>query len=731
MRLEENLLFNNRYRLSSLLGSGGFSQVWLAEDTASSDMKIALKIFAAGTGLDSDGLKLFANEYAIVFNLNHPNLLRPMHYDKWEMMPYLVMQYMSEGNCQDKCGNMTEFELAGFMVQMGNAIAYLHDQDPPILHQDIKPANILVDAKGKYYLTDFGISTKIRKTLTKSLGKQVDSGTTAYMAPERFSKKLEEREPNKSNDIFSLGVTFFELLTDELPYGEQGGVYAQSGVEAAELPEKFSEELRILIGACLEKEPWKRPTALELAASGKAFADYGQWGLPEKLRKSQPTIESGISEVPKKVDTERKTSPRIDFDAIPDPAPQVVTSGTPTVASMKDEPVRTKKKSKLVFIVPIVLVVVAAVVLVILQPWRNRDKEAWENALTENSLASFKQYIVDFPQGEFVAIAGDSIQSKEEMEEVNNAIKAHDMQTYIDFIEKYPENKNTPVFKDSVKAMNRRDSLQNAPDYDAYAKAEKTNTIASYEKYMKDFPGGKNEEKAKSKIEDLKANAKKFADEGDKFAKNNDYESAVKSYDKSLQIFQDPAVKSKRDDAQKKMPFSHYDNFSREGTTWYNTQDEDMLWKHDNGYLKCYSYNTQYTYTKHKDFDRAQGGKTFTFSVDVKMVKGPANSNFGMIFAGNANNTNRFAIDAEKDYYVGQRKSGSNSGKWGSSSAVKTVTSWNTLKVSYDGTNIIYYVNGTKVEQKKAEIFGNYFGIFYSGDVDEVWFDNFSLKVTF
>ena len=299
IKIEENELFNERYRLISLLGVGGYSQVWLAEDT-DINKEVALKIFAAGSGLDNDALKTFSKEYSIVFDLNHPNLLIPKHFDKWEKMPYLVMPYIPKGSCLKLCGKMDELELAKFLLQIGEALQYLHSQEPPIIHQDIKPDNILIDNKGNYLLTDFGISTKIRRTLTKSIGqKTASSGTTAYMAPEKFSVNLSDKAPIKANDIFSLGVCMFELLTDELPCGDLGGILLSSGGQTAELPENYSPNLKKLIAACLSKDAWERPTSEELVDVAKNYQKGGEWGLPERIQQKKQSVDEDLeNEIP-------------------------------------------------------------------------------------------------------------------------------------------------------------------------------------------------------------------------------------------------------------------------------------------------------------------------------------------------------------------------------------------------------------------------------------------------
>lgn len=100
-------LFADRYDLIQLLGRGGFSEVWLAEDTKT-NLRVALKIYAPGGGLDDDGVRLFRQEFAMVFELNHTNLLKPTYYDDYNRMPYLVLPYCERGSTESCIGKMTE-----------------------------------------------------------------------------------------------------------------------------------------------------------------------------------------------------------------------------------------------------------------------------------------------------------------------------------------------------------------------------------------------------------------------------------------------------------------------------------------------------------------------------------------------------------------------------------------------------------------------------------------------
>ena len=182
MQLEENKIFANRYRLLRLLGRGGFSEVWLAEDVMTA-LQVALKVYAPGGGMDERGVQLFSTEFALVFNLNHSNLLKPTYYDTFERMPYLVLPYCERGSAANLVGQMREQEAWQFLRDIASGLEYLHSQEPPVIHQDIKPDNILIDDSGRYLLTDFGISIKARNTLRKSILKTETSvGTLAHQS---------------------------------------------------------------------------------------------------------------------------------------------------------------------------------------------------------------------------------------------------------------------------------------------------------------------------------------------------------------------------------------------------------------------------------------------------------------------------------------------------------------------------------------------------------------------
>lgn len=260
--MQEQHLFHDRYRLTRLLGRGNFSEVWLADDVKT-DTSIALKVYAPGTGLDDDGLKLFAREFAIVLNANHRNLLKPMHYDVCDRKPYLVLPYCSEGSTQRRVGMFKEEDIWRLLHDVAGGLAFLHGMKPPVIHQDIKPDNIMVSDGGDYMLTDFGVSSHCKSVLRRSVSEAFASaGTMAYMAPERFGK--DAGTPIMASDIYSLGATAYELLMGTPPFGNDGGLIQKKGADIPELKDSFSEDLRKVVRLCLCSEPWKRPTAATL-----------------------------------------------------------------------------------------------------------------------------------------------------------------------------------------------------------------------------------------------------------------------------------------------------------------------------------------------------------------------------------------------------------------------------------------------------------------------------------
>lgn len=403
MKITENQIINRRYRLINELGRGGFAEVWLAEDIELDNRQVALKFFASERGLDSGGIELFKKEFIRTTELRHPNLLISNHYGvvENERIPFLEMPYCSGGSLSSKVQSGSEFterEIASILKDVGNGLSYLHEQG--VIHRDLKPDNILISDTGKYLISDFGISLRLRSTLTKATQRKAgsSSGTTAFMAPELF-----RNEPNGSekSDIFGLGVTIYELCTGILPWQEIGGLALFQGAESPSLPPQYSKRFEKLFHRCLEVDPQRRPTAKELEQAAESFLREGAWPNWE----AEPN--SKVEEAKKGESAVRRTEAFIKVeDRNPGPSKE---------ATQKETPIKKSKTTPWVGIIGGIVLISVIVIFIgvflfsMSPPYSNQtepvDSSAWhpdstsQEQLSTNTTASVSPSSQQEPSG--------------------------------------------------------------------------------------------------------------------------------------------------------------------------------------------------------------------------------------------------------------------------------------------------------------------------------------------
>lgn len=270
MQLGENQLFDNRYRLLKQLGQGASAQVWLASDTTAANMYVAIKVLSARSGIDTYGMQNFRREFTSVYNVQHQNLLTPTNYAVCDDTPYLVLPYCDNGSVKGMVGRADENDVIKFLHDVAAGLACLHSHE--IIHQDIKPDNILLDDDCNFLVTDFGISVGTTDNATGSYG-----GTRAYMGPERFG---ENPEAIKASDIWALGATAYEMITGDAPFGDNGGLVQTQGEEIPALPATMQPELKELINSCLNKDSWERPSAEDIRRKTARYLETGSWKEP-------------------------------------------------------------------------------------------------------------------------------------------------------------------------------------------------------------------------------------------------------------------------------------------------------------------------------------------------------------------------------------------------------------------------------------------------------------------
>lgn len=276
--IKKDGLFDGRYKLIKTLNTdGGTADVWLAIDTNTIDnpdiigeddiktiedsgMLVAIKIYRPKNALDIEGEQRFRDEYKIVYNCRHTNLLQPTNFSIYKGTPYLELPYCKNGSSERLIGKkLSNDEIWKYIYDVSSGLAYLHSCKPPIVHQDIKPANILIDDYNNYAITDFGISSQ-RGGKHGYYFDEENSGTMAYMAPERFEEKY---EPTAESDIWAFGATLYEILTGDVPFGEEGGK-SQKINKQLKNSKHINSDVQKLIHSCLELNPQKRPTARQI-----------------------------------------------------------------------------------------------------------------------------------------------------------------------------------------------------------------------------------------------------------------------------------------------------------------------------------------------------------------------------------------------------------------------------------------------------------------------------------
>ena len=202
------------YRLMRKLGEGGMSEVFLAE-RESDDLPVALKILDPLGGETEEGTDLlarFIQEYAIISQINHPNVVRIFDQAFSDELAYIAMEYFPGGDLRRKiAAGMTTTQVIAILLQASRALVEVHKQG--IIHRDLKPDNLMLRADGSLGLVDFGVAKRIRQSLASTRHGQL-VGTPYYLSPEQASTGI----VTDKSDLYSLGVLAYEMFTGEKPY---------------------------------------------------------------------------------------------------------------------------------------------------------------------------------------------------------------------------------------------------------------------------------------------------------------------------------------------------------------------------------------------------------------------------------------------------------------------------------------------------------------------------------
>ena len=206
-----NTLFDGRYRIVRKLGTGGMANVYLAEDEVLG-RRVAIKILNDRHAGDDQFVERFRREAKNAASLSHPNIVSIYDRGEAEGTYYIAMEYLDGRSLKELIvarGPAPVNVAIDYARQILTAIRFAHRHG--IVHRDIKPHNVLVDAEGRLKVTDFGIARAGTSQMTEA-GSII--GTAQYLSPEQ----ARGAPVDQTSDLYSVGVVLYELLTGVVPF---------------------------------------------------------------------------------------------------------------------------------------------------------------------------------------------------------------------------------------------------------------------------------------------------------------------------------------------------------------------------------------------------------------------------------------------------------------------------------------------------------------------------------
>lgn len=267
------------YTLTRLLGRGGFAEVYLGEHIYLKSLA-AIKVLL--TALDQEETARFLAEARTLAALKHPHIVRIMDFGIENDIPFLVMEYASNGTIQQRHPRGEALPLdvvVPYVNQIGSALQYAHDQK--LIHRDIKPGNILLHEQNELLLSDFGVAMFTHDSQQKS--SQDFVGTATYMAPEQI-----RGQACQSSDQYALGVIVYEWLSGGYLFqGSFTEVCAQHMYASPEplhnrIP-NISPAIEQVVMTALAKEPSERFSSVQAFATALEQTYFSEQTIPASL----------------------------------------------------------------------------------------------------------------------------------------------------------------------------------------------------------------------------------------------------------------------------------------------------------------------------------------------------------------------------------------------------------------------------------------------------------------
>jgi serine/threonine-protein kinase len=306
-------ILNDRYELEQKIGEGGMARVYRGRDLRL-NRQVAIKVLHSHYATDQNFLQRFHHEAQAAANLRHPNIVDVYDVGQDGDTHYIVMEYVAGSDLKAllmRNGALPIDQAVYVAESVANGLDAAHRIG--MVHRDVKPQNIIVGEQGQVKITDFGIAKSSLSTALTETG--VTFGTADYISPEQ----ARGQPATPRSDIYSLGVTLYETLTNHLPFsGDSSIAVAMQHVSADPPPPRMYNprippQLESLVLRALSKDADSRPaSAREFARQLGSYRDVGDQVTvvgPVGPRPVQPPVARPVQPAPRPAST-GPTSPR-------------------------------------------------------------------------------------------------------------------------------------------------------------------------------------------------------------------------------------------------------------------------------------------------------------------------------------------------------------------------------------------------------------------------------------
>jgi len=270
--LKPGEILRSRYKINRIIGQGGMGSIYLADDLRLEGRQCALKEVEHDRSLPEDLLKeakeQFQREAVILARLDHPNLPKVSDYFSLAGRDYLVMDYVPGQDLRTKMLEarqrntfLPENEVLGWADQLADALAYLHGQNPPLVHRDIKPGNLKITPSGLLKLVDFGL-VKILASDEMTITIVQGRGTALYTPLEQYGGDTGHTDVR--SDIYAFGATLYHLLTNHPPVeARELFLYPDSLTPPTKLNPNISDRTERAVLWAMSLHPEDRPQDIQ------------------------------------------------------------------------------------------------------------------------------------------------------------------------------------------------------------------------------------------------------------------------------------------------------------------------------------------------------------------------------------------------------------------------------------------------------------------------------------